>query len=177
MKYLRKLSNPFWLTTIALVAMAAVAGQAVGPVLGGSIIGSAGLVIEQAVVLDTDFEILASGFSAGYSEFDDFIGMMNDDGTFFTIAIETKIGQIGEFALPLNNLTETDAHAILHLIISPGIDVEVDSDIGVDETIQRQGVWLLDVAPDGGYLYIAVESKDDALPGFYTISGRILEVE
>ena len=150
--------------------MAAVAGQAVGPALSGSIIGSAGLVVEQAVALDTDFEILDSGF-------DDFIGMMNDDGTFFTIGIETKVGQIGEVVLPLNNLTDTDAHAILHLIVSPGIDVDVDSDIGVDETIQRPGVWLLSVAPDGGYLYIAVEGEDQALPGFHTISGRILQVE
>ena len=115
--------------------MAAVAGQAVGPALSGSIIGSAGLVVEQAVALDTDFEILDSGF-------DDFIGMMNDDGTFFTIGIETKVGQIGKFAVPLNNLTDTDAHAILHLIVSPGFDVDVDSDIGVDETIQRPIVWL-----------------------------------
>ncbi|MQG82189.1 MAG: hypothetical protein FI702_02600 [SAR202 cluster bacterium] len=157
--------------------MAAVAGQAVGPALSGSIIGSAGLVVEQAVVLDTDFEILDSGFSAGCSDFDDFIGMMNDDGTFFTIGIETKVGQIGEVVLPLNNLTNTDAHAILHLIVSPGIDVDADSDIGVDETIQRPIVWLLSVAPDGGCLYIAVEGDDQALPAFYTISGRILQVE
>ncbi len=93
------------------------------------------------MALDTDFEILDSGF-------DDFIGMMNDDGTFFTIGIETKVGQIGKFAVPLNNLTDTDAHAILHLIVSPGIDVDVDSDIGVDETIQRPVVWLLSVAPE-----------------------------
>ena len=89
--------------------MAAVAGQAVGPALSGSIIGSAELVVEQAVVLDTDFEILDSGFSAGCSDFDDFIGMMNEDGTFFTIGIETKVGQIGEVVLPLNNLTDTTA--------------------------------------------------------------------
>ena len=157
--------------------MAAVAGQAIGPALSGSIIGSAELVVEQAVVLDTDFEILDSGFSGGCSDFDDFIGMMNDDGTFFTIGIETKVGQIGEFVLPLNNLTDTDAHAILHLIVSAGIDVDVDSDIGVDETIQRPVVWLLSVAPDDGCLYIAVEGEDQALPGFYTISGRILQVE
>ena len=93
------------------------------------------------------------------------------------LGIETKVGQIGEFVLPLNNLTGTDAHAILHLIASPGIDVDVDSDIGVDETIQRPVVWLLSVAPDGGCLYIAVEGEDQALPGFYTISGRILQVE
>ena len=132
--------------------MAAVAGQGIGPALSGSIIGSAELVVEQAVVLDADFETLDSGFSAGCSDFDDLIGMMNDDGTFFTIGIETKVGQIGEFVLPPNNLTDTDAHAILHLIVSLGIDVDVDSDIGVDETIQRPVVWLLSVAPDGGCL-------------------------
>ena len=93
------------------------------------------------------------------------------------LGIETKVGQIGEFVLPLNNLTGTDAHAILHLIASPGIDVDVDSDIGVDETIQRPVVWLLSIAPDGGGLYIAVEGKDQALHGFYTISGRILQIE
>lgn len=53
----------------------------------------------------------------------------------------------------------------------------MDSDIGVDETIQRPVVWLLLVAPDGGYVYIAIEGEDQALPGFYTISGRILQVE
>ena len=65
------------------------------------------------------------------------------------------------------------------MIVSLGIDVDVDSDIGVDETIQRPVVWLLSVAPDGGYgcLYIAVEGEDQALTGFYTISGRILQVE
>ena len=63
------------------------------------------------------------------------------------------------------------------MIVSLGIDVDVDSDIGVDETIQRPVVWLLSVAPDGRYLYIAIEGEDQALPGFYTISGRILQVE
>ena len=70
-----RVSFPAWVLGVALLVVAAAAGQAVGPVLSGGIQGSACLVIEQSVVLGP------SGFSLGGGSDNDGIFTTNDDGT------------------------------------------------------------------------------------------------
>ena len=50
---LGRLSIPIW-AILAVPAVALAAGQALGPVLAGSVTGSAGLTVAQAITLDVD---------------------------------------------------------------------------------------------------------------------------
>ncbi len=172
--HLGRLGVPMWTIGLAGVMVAAVAGQAVGPVLSGSVQGSAGLVVSQTVVL-------SAAPATAYTN-DDFAATMNDEGTAFTVAIETQVGQESGFKLTLANNSGKLANAILELSVPAGVDVEVaDTQVaGTDDLSEAQlnrNTWLLTVAASNDdTLDIKVESKDDAAPGFYTITGRIIQV-
>ncbi|MBI2916705.1 MAG: hypothetical protein HYY01_01815 [Chloroflexi bacterium] len=185
---LGRLSVPVWAIAAAGLTIAAVAGQAVGPVLTGSVSGSAGLTVSQTVVLveaptfDTTGVVTFKGNAAfAVTTPDDSAATMNDEGTAFTVALETQVGQTSGIRLRLDNQSGKVANAILELSVPAGIDVEVDEVAGADVTLARltKNTWLLtmDAVPDGSEdIRIIVESKDDAAPGFYTISGRIIQV-
>ncbi|MDP6514744.1 MAG: hypothetical protein QF878_16340, partial [SAR202 cluster bacterium] len=66
---------PVWIMGLATLLVVAAAGQAVGPVLSGAIQGSAGLVIEQAVTLDTD---VASGSAIDFGDNNGTLGETNE---------------------------------------------------------------------------------------------------
>ncbi|MBI2916538.1 MAG: hypothetical protein HYY01_00965 [Chloroflexi bacterium] len=165
--HLGKVALPVWTLGLAVMLVAAVAGQAVGPVLSGSIQGRAGVVVSQTIVLSGPPTI--SGAS-------DAVGTMNDEGTAFTVAIETHVGQQQVVTLPLANASGKTANGILELNVPAAIDVEVNSAGGVDEAQFSRNTWLFTVTTSGGNLLVTIESKDDAAPGFYSISGRIVQV-
>ena len=81
-----RVSLPAWVLGVALLVVAAAAGQAVGPVLSGGIQGSACLVIEQSVVLGP------SGFSLGGGSDNDGIFTTNDERTGFKAALKPHVG-------------------------------------------------------------------------------------
>ena len=96
----------------------AVAGGAVGPILAGAIGGTATLTVEQAVVIDKE-------------QFDnqDFTGSLpdkliavNDDGTSFTAAVEHHVGSVMVMDVPLLNLSNEDANAIITVDTDPQLD-------------------------------------------------------
>ncbi len=166
-----KLGVPVWSIAVAGLTIAAVAGQAVGPVLSGSVGGSAGLVVSQTVVL--------AQAPATYNTNDDFAATFNDEGTAFTVAIETQVGQTSGFSLRLDNQSGKLANFILELHIPAGVDVDAEN--ADDATLAQltKNTWLgtMDASPNGADdINVTVESKDDAAPGFYTISGRIIQV-
>jgi hypothetical protein len=92
------------------------------------------------------------------------------------VAIETWNGHVGEFSVPIVNYTEVPANAILRLSASPGIDLELDSSVGVHEAQLDDGEWMLLVEPIDGDIFIAVHPQDDILPGFYSITGQIVQI-
>ena len=81
-----RVSFPAWVLGVALLVVAAAAGQAVGPVLSGGIHDSAGLVIKQSVVLGP------LGFSLGGGSGNDGIFDTYDEGTSFTAALAPYVG-------------------------------------------------------------------------------------
>ncbi len=183
--HLGRFGVPMWTIGLAGVMVAAVAGQAVGPVLSGSVQGSAGLVVSQTVVLakapenSPDATISSVAYTAATQ--DDFAATMNDEGTAFTVALETQVGQLAIVSLTLLNGSGKNANFILELNAPAGIDVDADGMDNASNMSQlNKNTWLgvlvpvtSDANPD---VKILVEPKDDASPGFYTITGRIIQV-
>ena len=173
-----RVSFPAWVLGVALLVVAAAAGQAVGPALSSGIQDSAGLVIEQSVVLGP------SGFSLGASSDNDGIFTTNDEGTGFKAALKPHVGEAIVVGLDLGNLSYAPANALLSLSVPSGIDVEVTSDPLGDDIKEAQLLareWLVTVTslaravPDDS-LDITISPKDDLKPGFSTITGRIVQV-
>ena len=173
-----RVSFPAWVLGVALLVVAAAAGQAVGPVLSGGIQDSACLVIEQSVVL------APSGFSLGGGSDNDGIFTTNDERTGFKAALKPHVGDAIVVGLDLGNLSDAPANAMLSLSVPSGIDVEVTSDPLGDDIKEAQlsaREWLVTVAslaraaPDDS-LDITISPKDGLKPGFSTITGRIVQV-
>ncbi len=170
-----RIAMPIWALALAGAAIVAVAGQAVGPVLSGSVSGSAGLTVEQAVVLTEGGTVTISSLDLN----DEGLGVVNDEGTSFTAAIELHVGDTVTMALPITNKSDADANAILELSVPAGVDVEVEPSTGttLKEAQLSKNDWLLKV-DDGNTetLVVTISPKDDLKPGFYTISGRIVQI-
>ena len=115
------------------------------------------------------------------SPHDDAIVTVNDEGTVFTAAIELHVGDTEYLVLDLDNVSDVQANAIMELNVPAGIDFEVDDlDGDISEAQLNHKSWLmkLDTVSLGssGDLEIAISPKDDLRPGFYTITGRIVQV-
>ena len=190
---LGRLAMPLWAMALAVLLVAAAAGQAVGPVLAGSVQGNTALTAGQALRLSPN--------SAGnvVTGADQFVITTNDEGTAFTAAIETKVGQRQVLGLDLDNTPQNQSgqvassgtgviNGILELSVPAGIDVEVR---GSDQIVAcgnpyclahlSKNSWLFRLKTGGSQslgsdILITIESKDDAAPGFYTIGGRIIQV-
>ncbi|MDP6514745.1 MAG: hypothetical protein QF878_16345 [SAR202 cluster bacterium] len=191
---------PVWIMGLAALLVVAAAGQAVGPVLSGTIQGSAGLVIEQAVTLDTD---VASGSAIDFgdnngtlgetNEPSDGVGTRNDDGSQFTIAAELTAGDTIHVNLYLQNGGVSDTSAILELNVPQNIDVEMTTasvsasggsltDNVVDEGQLARNKWLMTVGSEAGTddddgITLIIRPERLITPGFYTITGRLFQIE
>ncbi len=176
---LGRLGLPVWSVAVAGLMVAAAAGQAVGPVLSGSVTGSVGMVVEQAITLDTAVALGSNPAATG----DDSATTRNDEGTEFTAAIELNVGERETVGLILKNDSAADGSALLELNVPKGVDVEVEGAADILESQLSRNTWLLVVqsdAIDAGAaetLTITIEPKDGVAPGFYTITGRIVQIE
>lgn len=175
---LGRVAMPLWALALAGTAVVAVAGQAVGPVLSGSVSGNAGLTVEQSILLsDSAGTFTIADTAAGHT--DDYLGVINDDGTSFTAAVELHVGDTVKLSLPLRNVSDANGNAILEISCPAGVDIEVDSSgLGtIKEAQMSKNNWLLRVnAATTDTLDIILSPKDDLKPGFYTISGRISQI-
>ena len=177
-----RMSILVWLIGLTVLMVVAAAGQAVGPVVGGGIQGFAGLTIEQSVVLSStsaDHGVFDSAGGGG-SPHDDATVTLNDEGTAFTAAIELHVGDTEYLVIDLDNGSDVQANVIMELNVPAGIDFEVDDLDGDTSEVQLNSKsWLmkLDTVSLGssGELEIAISPKDDLRPGFYTITGRIVQ--
>ena len=128
---------------------------------------------------------------------DDAVTSRNDEGTEFTVAMELNVGERVYACLYLQNESQADASAYLELAVPIGIDVEVEEfsssltapvpcrakmrdDNLVSEGQLGPGTWLMAVSALSGLdendgIQITIEPKDDISPGFYSISGRIIQ--
>lgn len=177
-----RMSILVWLIGLTVLMVVAAAGQAVGPVVSGGIQGFAGLTIEQSMVLSStsaDHGVFDSAGGGG-SPHDDATVTLNDEGTAFTAAIELHVGDTEYLVLDLDNGSDVQANVIMELNVPAGIDFEVDDFGGDTSEVQLNSKsWLmkLDTVSLGssGELEIAISPKDDLRPGFYTITGRIVQ--
>jgi len=169
-------------------------------VLSGAIQSIAGLVIEQAVTLDTSVASAAAidfgnndGTLGQTDEPSDGVVTLNDDGSQFTIAAELTAGDTILVNIYMQNGGVSDTSAVFELNVPSNIDVELRQPtvkagggaIGtnvVGEGQLARNKWLLIVAASAG------ENDDDGItlvirperlitPGFYTITGRLFQIE
>ena len=159
--HLGRLGIPIWTLGLAVLVIAAVAGQTVGGGLGSSPTGSVGIVVNQGVTFDPDVNPTMSGQ-------DDGVAVVNNEaGTSVRIALESFIGQRVYVCLPLQNSGSQDATAILEMNPPAGLELDVedfddkiisscgssaDIEVGaiVSEARMDQGTWLLDVGSEAG---------------------------
>lgn len=182
---------PMWAIGLSVMAITAAAGQAVGPVLTGSVQGTAAVTAEQAVVLSSTSSKHFVGDRTDTSS--DSVGsakglvVVNDEGTSFSAAIESFVGQKEvNVHLNLDNASNDTANAVLELNIPAGLDVDVEAvDEGASGDIAEARIgpnsWLMKIGPESSAhaddrIRIEIEPKDDAMPGFYNISGRIVQI-
>lgn len=167
---------PLWALAVAGAAvMVAAAGQAVGPVLSGSVSGSAGLTVEQSVVLSSTPITVIDKYTLASNG----LGVSNDEGTSFTAAIELHVGDTAILKLPVTNVSDAASNALLELNLPAGIDAEVHPSTGttLKDAQMAKGQWLVWVNNGNSEtLNITISPKDDLRPGFYTISGRITQI-
>jgi hypothetical protein len=114
---------PLWVLALGLIALAAGAGGAVGPILSGFISGGAGLVVEQSVVIDREnfnTDDILSGIT-------DKLVTFNDEGSSFTVAAEMHTGDDLVIDVPLTNRSEFNANMIASVEVDGAVqhDVEV----------------------------------------------------
>jgi hypothetical protein len=121
---LGRLSIPVWTSVLALAVTGLAAGQAVGPVLVGSVTSTVGLTVEQAITLDTEGG-LGSNPNLDEGAPTDFVNTFNDEGTEFTAALELHVGKNAQLEFNLVNASDADGAEILELDVPAGIDVEI----------------------------------------------------
>jgi hypothetical protein len=116
------------MSVAALAATGLAAGQAVGPVLAGSVTGSAGLTVEQAITLDTSGLLGSNPLVNSDTGMPENVTTRNDDGIEFTINVEFSVGKQLEVSFNLMNSSDADAAMVLLLNVPTGIDAEFDED-------------------------------------------------
>ncbi len=109
---------------------------------------------------------------------DDSVAVLNDEGTSFTAAIETHVGDSMMLILTLTNTSGADANATLELEVPKSIDVELQATGAITEAQLSSNVWLLKVPSTitESKIRIIMKTKDDHMPGFHTVKGRLIQV-
>jgi len=169
---LGRLAVPIWAVALTVLIVGAVAGQAIGPVLTGSVSGTAAVTASQSIVLDPDAPPAVEGATRA-------LAVVSDDGTACTVAIETHVGQIQTLTLGLKNKnTSGAASAILQISAPAGVlfDVSVDA---MSEGIARlsSSSFLFRMDADGAVaIPITIAALGDAAPGTYNIGLSVIQV-
>ena len=152
---------PVWSVGVAVLIIAAVAGQTVGGTVNRSSTGTVGVVVGQSVSFDPDVNPSLSGHSDGVAV------VNNAEGTSVRIALESFIGQTVFVCLPIQNANTQDATAILEMNAPKGIQLTLEdfdnkdlADCGssaglgtgvvVKEARMDKSTWLLDLAAVAG---------------------------
>lgn len=109
---------------------------------------------------------------------DDSLGVLNDEGTSFTAAIESHVGDSYMLILTLKNKSDEDANVMLELNVPSVIDVQLQAVGSITEAQLSKRAWVLKVPSTltEGKIRIIFESQDDAPLEFYTITGRLTQI-
>ena len=182
---------PIWtivVTVTLALAFAAASGQ-VGKALTGETVGAVELVVEQAIILDTNLPIGQNPTVVFPTGVGDSASTRNDEGTSFRVAIEMHQGQVAYVTLFLDNRAgegiDDAGSAVLELQVPDDININVSEAWQSDLSEAQMGPdrWLI-VVPGGtgsgdrnNGLQIAIKPKDVIKPGFYSITGRIIQIE
>lgn len=174
---LGRLGFPVGAIALATVVAGTFSAQAVGPVLSGNVQGFGGLVASQALVIKTGSpNNLVDGA-------DQAVVAVNEDGTDFTVAMETFIGRKQTLKLVMVNLSGKDANGIVELNVPAGVAVDVlgaDDVLALAQSSRNNYLFKMrangNAANDNADIKVDLMPKADSAPGFYSITGRIFQV-
>ncbi len=142
--------------------------DSIGGGFNGGVGGTAGITVSQALRLSS---VTVAGVHG--------LGIVNDEGTRFTVAIETTVGSVFEVRLALRN--ESDSDLIGELRLDPRLVVSVSGDDGING-IGRLAVdgWKFSMAGDHDNavpdVIIRVRVPSDVGPGFDGFDGSLSQV-
>jgi hypothetical protein len=169
---LGRLAVPIWAIALTVLIVGAVAGQAIGPVLSGSVSGTTAVTASQSIVLDPDNPPAVDGATRA-------LAVVSTDGTSCTVAIETHVGQIQTLTLGLKNAnTSNAASAILQLSAPAGIvwDISVDNmSDGIARLSSDSFLFTID-ADSTVAIPITIAALGDAAPGTYNVGISVIQV-
>lgn len=168
---LGRMAVPIWAIALTVLIVGAVAGQAIGPVLTGSVGGTASVTASQAITLDPGNPPAVDGATRA-------LAVVSTDGTACTVAIETHVGQIQTLTLGLINNSTGAASAILQYSAPAGILADVSVDAMSDGIARLSSNSFLFKVDGGGTVAIplTVAASSDAAPGVYNIGLSIIQV-
>ncbi len=175
---LGRLGLPIWalvITVMAMAAMVAAAGQAVGPVLSGQINGTTGLVVGQAIVLDT-----TASSAHAVTDTEDGVIVVSDDGTGFTAAMEAFRGTTGRILLDLKNKGTQDSAALITIIAPRGVEIDANEVTGEADGVavakMSRNTWLMTVpnGETGGDQDVELSLTGE--PGYFTVQASIVQI-
>lgn len=185
---------PLWAVLVSAVAIAAAAGQALGPVLAGNIAGTSQtqstLTASQTVRLGAaPVEPVAATFTIEGETLTttlavDFAATANDDGTQFRVVSVVRVGQTAAFQFALLNASGKPANFTVKITAPPELDVVMNEVASSDVTQLARfsaDTWLGTVASPAVAntttdITVVYETKDDAKPGPYTFNATITQV-
>ncbi|MCD6452903.1 MAG: hypothetical protein J7K77_01225 [Dehalococcoidales bacterium] len=187
---------PAWLLVGAMVASGA--GAAAGTVLAGKVTGEIPVAVSQSLL--TEAPIWLTSLPANDNQPQQVnthvawvhkpnrsIGVVSDDNTGFQAAAELAVGDWAAFHLPLKNASSNDLVAELTLRVPCRcLDVEVynaTSCTNITDVVRvGRNTWKFKVLSDAEYgatdwLTVVISTDDNCRPGYYTISGKIQQIE
>ena len=155
---LGRIAIPVWLIILATALIAAAAGQT-GAVLKSSTAGAVGLTVER--------NILVAGPPSVVNAHDG-LGTVNDEGTMFTIGLETHVGRVQTATLSLANTTEVQVDTTLEVGAAGPFKTDFDDCFGMNEARSKKNKWLLNIAPGNTWETDVVDELVDDDVGFGT---------
>lgn len=194
---------PMWLLLAAVVLVSS--GAAIGVVLSGTVTGEIPVTVSQALLVANPVNAgvtLTEGRKVPQNVIDGcggdpvshtvsipaakrFIGVVGDDHTSFQASAEVSTGDCFTINLPLKNASNLGLVGSITLSVPDGITAEVVSAASHITTVARTSAntWgfilakgaLYDPANDCLLVVLAVD--DRAVPGFYTVTGTLRQVQ
>lgn len=129
---------------------------------GAGTTGTSGIIVKQSLLMKN--VVASSG-----------LGIVSDDGTRFTVAVETTIGSTFAIRMIMENASNSPLSGRLQLVSAPGT-IDVTFGDGVTG-LQRLGedLWIFTMKPDHSNalpdISIEIKTQGDGTPGFRELTG------
>lgn len=170
--HVRSVAVPLWSVLLPLPIILFAAGQAVGPVIAGAVIGSTGLTVEQSIVVTAaEFKDYPPALVYSISPRDDKLRVLNTDNPNNVVTTQSSITitlasftVLGGTGIAINPVT-SQVYALLHLQGQAGRElVTINPDTGVATAVGDTGDRFAGLAFNGAGVLYAVTGDGAGVP-------------